>query len=101
MGRIQGLSESGLLLQDTQLKDSKGYVFSITIGFAGITLGEHLTLRDSSNGLASGHNEVAFAYSTANGTIVKEWANGKEFDNGIFLNIGPTAGQVWVSITYK
>jgi len=104
MPRIQGLSESGLKTSDTQLKTVDGYVFSITLAWKGLAVGDiAATLRDSASGLSAGADEVAFIVPTANGTIIREWSQGKLFDLGIFLNIGPlpSGGVVYAELTYK
>lgn len=86
MGRIQGLAESGVLDTNTLLKTGEGYVFSITIAFAGVTAGQKCFLRDGLN--AAAPVEVAFVFGAANGTITKEWPQGKKFDTGIFWDAG-------------
>jgi hypothetical protein len=104
MPRIQGLVESGIKSADVQLKAVEGYVFSITLAWKGLGVGDIMaTLRDSATGLSAGADEVAFIAPTANGTISREWSQGKKFDLGIFLNIGPlpSGGIVFAETTYK
>lgn len=103
MPRIQGLVESGVLAADSQVKASEGYVFSITLAWKGLTVGDFITLRDSASGVGSGHDEVVFMVPTANGVFSREWSQGKHFANGIFFNVGPVAGgiQVYAELTYK
>jgi hypothetical protein len=104
MPRIIGLVESGIKTADTQIKTIKGYVFSITLAWKGLGVGDiAATLRDSASGLAAGADEVAFIVPTANGTMYREWAQGKEFDLGIFLNIGPLPANavVYAELTSK
>jgi len=102
MARIQGLSETSLLNANAQVKTVAGYVFSITIGWAGCTVGDRLTLRDYAGSGAS-HVEVPFYFPTANGTITKEWVNGKEFKNGIAVVVEPQAAgsKIEYEMTYK
>lgn len=100
MARIQGLAESGLLTADTQIKTAPGYVFSITIAWTGCVVGERVRLNDSDGSGGPGHSEVAFYFPTTNGTITKEWINGKEFKNGIYLDKWAT-GTIEVELTYK
>lgn len=99
MGRIQGLIESGCLTEGQLIKSGVGYVFSITIGWAGCAVGNFVVLRDGIT--IAAQEEVVFPFPTANGTISREWRNGKKFDTGIFYDEGAAAGHVWVEITYK
>ena len=98
MPRIQGLTESGLLTTDTLLKTGKGYVFSITIAWAGATAGDKVYLRDGTTGAAA--IEVVFVLSAATGTLHQEWTQGKEFEVGIFYGEGTTS-DVSTELTYK
>ena len=93
-----------MLSADTQLKTVDGYIFSITLAWKGLAAGDiAATLRDSAAGVGSGADEVAFIVPTAAGTMQIEWAQGKKFDTGIFLNIGPLpgGGAVYAGLTYK
>jgi hypothetical protein len=99
MPRIQGLKETGLQSADLLLKTGEGYVFSVTIGFKGVTAGELFTLKDGVT--VTAENEVVLVFSGANGTLTKEWPQGKLFETGIFANVGATAGNVWYEVTYK
>jgi hypothetical protein len=104
MPRIMGLVESGIKTSDTQIKTIQGYVFSITLAWKGLVVGDIIaTLRDSAAGIDAGADEVAFIAPTANGTMSREWAQGKEFDLGIFLNIGPLPANaiVYAELTTK
>lgn len=80
------------------MKSSSGFVFSITLAWTGGAAGNIVYLRDGSNGVAP--IEVAFVLDAANGTITKEWPQGKEFENGIFYDEG-AASNVLVEMTYK
>ena len=99
MPRIQGLAESGCLTENQLLKTGKGYVFSITIGFVGVTAGQFCLLRDGVDGTAKPF--VVFPFAGANGFVSKEWPQGKEFDVGLYYDEGAASGDVWVEITYK
>ena len=99
MGRIQGLAESGCLTENQLLKTGEGYVFSISIGWTGATVGEYCLLRDGTDGAAN--PLVVFPFATANGFIHKEWHQGKKFDVGLFYDEGSTAGNVWIECTFK
>ncbi len=102
MPRIANLAETGILTAETQIKIVPGYVFSITIGYAGCAEGDIITLRDSASGVAAGHDEVVFVLPTDNGTMTKEWPEGKEFTNGIFLNFHNIVGaKPRIEMTYK
>lgn len=97
MGRIQGLTEL-FVTGDQLLKTGKGYVFSITIAFAGAAAGQKVTLWD--NTAASGTVLAVFVLDAANGTINKEWPQGKEFVTGLYHDT-QGAGQIQTEITYK
>lgn len=103
MPRIQGLSETGILTSESQVKAVEGYVFSITAAYTGCAAGNIFTLRDSANGMVSGHDEVPFCLPATNGTLTKEWVQGKKFDNGIFLNFHDIllGGALRIEMTYK
>lgn len=101
MPRIANLIESGILTTEQQLTTHHGYVFSITIAYAGSTEGSMITLRDTASGMTAGHDEVVFLFPTDNGTLNKEWIHGKEFENGIFLNFHGAVGILRIEMTYK
>lgn len=90
-----------MLDTNRSLKAGKGFVFSITIAFAGVTAGQKCFLRDGLDGTAP--VEVAFAFPAANGTITKEWPQGKEFEVGIFWDAGAgdNGDAVTAEITFK
>lgn len=98
MPRIQGLAESGNLTGSQIVKNASGYVFSITLAWTGATAGDKVYLRDGS--LGSSPIEVTFVLAAANGTITKEWPQGKYFEDGIYYDEG-SAGNVFTEITYK
>lgn len=100
MGRIQGLTESGIISADTSVKALEGYVFHLTIAWRGWTAGEFCTLVDGVD--AAGSDEVMIVFPTVNGTMELNWAQGKHFSTGIFFNKGATAaGSVFAEMTYK
>lgn len=99
MGRIAGLNESNLMSADTLVKNGKGYVFQVTIGYKGVTAGETCTIKDGISQFAN--DEVVIIFPAANGTLQLDWSNGKEFDTGIFWNKGATAGQMWCSMSFS
>lgn len=101
MPRIQGLSETGILTGEQQIKAQEGYIFSLTIAWYGCTVGDLCFLRDSASGAGSGHDEVPIALATANGTLHMEWAQGKHFANGIFMNYHSISGNMRYALTYK
>jgi hypothetical protein len=99
MPRIQGLAESGIKTADTLIKSAPGYVFSLTLAYSGVTAGERCTLID---GLTdAGDDEVPIIFPAANGVLQLNWAQGKQFDTGIFFNKGASAGSVFFECTYK
>lgn len=101
MGRIQGLAESPLLTENQLLKTGAGYVFSITIGYTGVTKGHYCSLRDGLDNSAASPHAVVFVFGDTSGTITREWSQGKYFGTGIYFDEGATNGQVWVEITYR
>lgn len=99
MGRIQGLMETPQVLTENALiKTGVGYVFSITIAWTGANVGDMAYLRDGLT--AAAKVLVCFAFPTANGTINKEWPQGKKFETGLFYDEGP-AHNVYAELTYK
>lgn len=99
MPRIQGLFET-FSTADLLVKACAGEVHSITIAYKGATAGDLVLLRDGLTG--AGSVEVAFVLPAGNGTITKEWPQGKRFDTGIYLDIGALgAGIAYVELTCK
>lgn len=100
MPRIQGLAET-YQTGNALIKNTAGYVFSITIAFNGVTAGQSCFLRDGTD--AAAVVKVPFTFPTANGTITKEWPQGKKFDSGIFWDAGPgdAGDKVFMEATYK
>ena len=80
------------------LKNAPGYVFSITIAWTGANVGDKIYLRDGTDG--NGAIEVVFALPTANGTITKEWPQGKKFDTAIYYDEGSVA-NAFAEVTFK
>lgn len=99
MGRIQGLTESGLLNEDKLLKTGKGYVFHMTLSWKGLAAGQQINLRDGLDGVAP--VEVPIVLDSANNTRTFDWPQGKEFDTGIFFDNQGAGGNVYAEITYK
>jgi hypothetical protein len=102
MPRIQGLSETGVLTGNKLIKSGKTFVFSITLSWTGATAGDKVYLIDSTDVDESdpGKHEVVFVLDSANGTITKEWPQGKEFATGLVYQEG-TAANVFAEMTYK
>ena len=98
MPRIQGLAETGVLTGSQVVKPTEGYVFSITISWTGAAVGDKVHLRDGDD--ATDPAEVTFVFATANGTITREWTQGKKFDTGIYYDEG-TAANVFTEMTFK
>ncbi len=87
MGRIQGLTDTPqVLTQDELLKTGPGFLFSVTIAWRGANVGDLVYFRDGLDGAAK--ILVAFALPTANGTISREWSQGKKFETGLFYDEG-------------
>lgn len=103
MGRIQGLAESGLLSEDVLVKGAPGYVFSITIAWTGAAAGNRCYLRDSLTKVANPATiEAVFCLPTTNGTITKEWPQGKQFETGIYWDQGDAPdGTLFAELTFK
>jgi hypothetical protein len=89
MPRIQGLFEF-FSTADLLIKACPGEMHSVTIAWKGCAVGDFVLLRDGVT--IAGSTGVAFVFPTANGTITKEWPQGKKFAVGIFLDIGGIGG---------
>ena len=100
MPRIQGLTEL-YLTNSQQVKSEEGYVFSVTIAFNGVTAGQRCYLRNGSGGAAT--IAVPFTFGAAQGTITKEWTQGKHFASGIYWDAGPgdAGDNVFIELTYR
>lgn len=91
-----------MLLGSSQLKAVPGYVFSVTVAWEGVTLGETMWIRDTASAEVTPSNiRIPIAYPTANGTLHLEYAQGKYFANGIYFDKGATGGKVYGAVTYK
>ena len=99
MGRIQGLTEV-YLTGDTLLK-SEGAVeiFSIVIAGEGATAGQRIVFRNGTTAAAPVLLPVVL--DAANTTIPLQFANGKRFENGCFVDFEGSAGKIHCSLTYK
>lgn len=73
-------------------------MFSFTVSWEGAAVGAKCYLRDGS--AVTDAIEEVFIFPTANGTITKEWVQGKHFATGIFFDKG-SAANVYASLTYK
>jgi hypothetical protein len=75
-------------------------VVSATVALKGAAVGDAVYFRDGTD--ATGTVLVPFIFPTANGTITREWLNGKKFSTGLFIDVSPSGGSaVFVEITYK
>jgi|SRR3990167_9379568 len=100
MPRDPRLAESGVLTENVTVKESPGLVVSITIAFTGATAGARCYLRDGTDGAAP--VAVPFVLGASNGTITKEWPEGKLFETGIYWDNGPAAPDtVFAELTFK
>jgi len=99
--RTTNLANSALLTADGVVKAFPGYVYSVTIAWKGCAAGDRCTLQNAV--AAGGTSLVAFVFPTANGTITKEWSEGKEFSTGIYWNqsILPAGGNIWTEVQYR
>lgn len=100
MGRIPSLFEF-FSTTDLLIKGAPGEMHSITIAWKGCAAGDLVVLR---NGVTiAGAACVPFIFPAAQGTITKEWPQGKVFSTGIYLDIGAIAGGgiVYVEGTAK
>lgn len=93
MPRIQGLFESGYLNQSQLIKSGPGYVFSITVGWKGLTVGDIVCiLKDAVTDSANpSDNLVVVIADTANGMWHREWTQGKGFNTGLYYSEGQAA----------
>ena len=94
MPRIQGLFEKGPLNGDEQIKALEGYVFSLTVAWKGLTVGDIVCqLQDATAATSDPSKHVLTVYAaTANGVWSREWTQGKKFDTGIFYKEGAAGG---------
>lgn len=100
MGRIQGLFETGLITENRLIKAAPGEVHSITLAWTGATAGDRCYLRDGLDGAAA--VEVTFILGAANGTLHKEWPQGKKFDTAIYFDQGSIASnELFAEMTCK
>ncbi len=97
MPRIQGLTEL-FFSGDTQVKTVRGEIHQITVTQVGGAAGQQVVLRNGSDG--TGQPLATFVFSGTNGTITKEWPQGKAFTSGLFIDV-QGAGVVQGDITYK
>lgn len=97
MPRIQGLTEF-FITASQLIKTGDGYLFSVTISFVGSTIGNKIVLRDGLDGTAVAL--ASFVIPTANGTITKEWSNGKAFATGLYISL-QGQGEIDVEGTFK
>ena len=100
MSRIQGLFEV-FAEADTLLKAAAGEIHALTVAWKNATVGDFVLLRDGLD--ITGSTKIAIVFSTVNGTIHFTWPQGKRFDIGIFLDIGPlgVGEAVFFSCTAK
>lgn len=100
MPRIQGLFEFESQA-DLLVKSAPGEMHSITIAWKGCTAGDFVLLRDGTT--IAGTTKATFIFPTTDGTITKEWPQGKVFSTGIFLDKGgvKAGGFVFVEGTAK
>jgi len=89
MGRIPNLFEFSSAV-DLLIKGAPGEMHSITIAWKGCAAGDFVLLRDGVT--IAGSAIVTFIFPAAQGTITKEWPQGKFFSTGIYLDVGAIAG---------
>lgn len=96
MGRIQGLFEAGPFNGDSIVKTTEGYVFSLTVSWKGLTVGDivcQLCNSVDAAGSSDPAKQLVTVYAaTANGTWSREWSQGKHFSTGIFYKEGAAGG---------
>lgn len=99
MGRIQGLTEV-YLTGDTLLKPEGAVeIFSAVIAFHGAAAGQQIVFR---NGLlVTSPALLVVTLNGTNGTTTLEFANGKRFADGCFVDFQGAAGAIDLSLTYK
>ena len=98
MPRIQGLKEQ-ICNDDVLLKTGPGELHSVTISFAGATIGNKVIFRDGIDGAAQPW--VVFVLPTANGILTKEWPQGKRFEVGIYYDDQGPGGTIDTEVTFK
>lgn len=99
MPRIQGLTEV-YLTGDTLLKPEGAVeIFSIVLAFHGAAAGQQIVFR---NGLLSTSDALlVVTLNGANGTINMDFANGKRFNSGCYVDFQGAQGGLDLSLTYK
>lgn len=98
------MAESGVLTGAQLIKNAPGYVFTMEISWRDATVGQILCyLLDSTSDTSAdqGTHEIpALMADTANGFRQFTWAQGKQFETGIFYKEGAVS-DVNVSLQYK
>lgn len=100
MGRIPSLIDE-YLTGDTLLKNGAAVeIFSIDVAFhGGAAAGQQIVFRNGTTVAASAL--LVITLNAANGTISREFFNGKRFANGCFVDFQGNAGSIDLSLTYK
>lgn len=106
MPRIQGLSEKGPLTESQQIKAGEGYLFSLSVSWKGLTVGDVVCqiLDDTADNGISNRIILTVYAPTANGVWSREWTQGKYFANGIYYKegaAGAPSGSILAELTAK
>ena len=99
MGRIQGLKEEYLTGDKALKSEGAVEIFSIVIAGEGAAAGQRIVFRNGTTGAAT--PLLVVVLSAANETIPIDFANGKRFESGCFVDFEAAAGKVHCSLTYK
>ena len=99
MGRIQGLTEEDLT-GDTLLKNGVALdIFSAVVAAEGATAGQRIVFRNGQDGSAD--PLYVHVIEAANGTFPVQFAQGKRFTDGCYVDFAGSAGKIHLSLTYK
>ena len=97
---MANFTNSALITSDTTVKAVSGFVQRVIVSFKGVTAGEFVTFVNHATNNTPALLVVPFA--AANGVVQLDFGDiGIPFSTAIRVNIGATAGQVWVTAQYR
>ena len=99
MGRIQGLTELYLTGDQSLKTEGAVEIFSIVVAGEGAAAGQRIIFRNGTTG--ADQPLLVVVLPSANETIPLNFANGKRFESGCFVDFEGAAGKIHCSLTYK
>ena len=97
---MANFTNSALITSDTTVKAVSGFLKKITVSFKGVAVSEFVTIANHATLNVPALLVIPFA--TANGVVQLDFGDiGLPFSTAIRVNIGATAGQVWVTAQYR